>query len=229
MGIRWLKAANFWIRTLSALVLAPLSLWIIWLGHPFNLFLASVATIIILYEWIKLSRHHEVWLVGGLVYLILAMTGLSVHLLNAHPYFFLGLLLMTWSTDISAYFAGSLIGGPKLAPSISPNKTWSGALGGLIFGTLAGVFIFSFLYSQNEIHPVTVLTVAIFVILAQFGDLLESWAKRCLGVKDSSNLIPGHGGLLDRLDSLIAIGFFLFFLEICSEHSLIIQKLSSWF
>lgn len=204
-------------------------MWIVGSGYPFNLLLASVVTIGVFYEWIKLSRRHPVWLSGGLVYLTLGMTGLNVHLLNDHPSFFLGLLSITWITDISAYLLGSRIGGPKLAPAISPNKTWAGALGGFIFGTLGGVFVFSFLYSQSEIHPVTVFTIAIFVVLAQLGDLLESWVKRCLGVKDSGNLIPGHGGLLDRLDSLIAIGFFLFFLEVCSEHSLITQKLNSWF
>lgn len=189
----------------------------IWSGYPFDLFIATVVITGVFYEWIKLSRRYKGWFFCGLIYLSFAMIGLGAYLMS-HKRFFLGLLLTTWVTDSSAYLVGSTWGGLKLAPSISPNKTWSGSLGGLVIGTIAGSFIFSFILTADQtlsyrgahLFAAMIPLTAFFVVVAQAGDLLESWAKRSLGVKDSGNIIPGHGGFLDRLDSLIAIGFLLF-------------------
>jgi phosphatidate cytidylyltransferase len=112
------------------------------------------------------------------------------------------LFVVVWASDIGAYAFGRLIGGPKLAPALSPKKTWSGAIGGLACAMLAGGFGAAALASES---PVVLLAISAFVaIAAQFGDLAESFAKRRFNVKDSGGLIPGHGGLLDRLDSLLA-------------------------
>lgn len=111
------------------------------------------------------------------------------------------LMLVTWTTDICAYFAGRGIGGPKLAPSISPNKTWAGLGGGV-----AGALIVGGLVAWALDLPLPFLFAgAPMAVLAQLGDLYESWVKRRAGVKDSSNLIPGHGGVLDRLDGLLPV------------------------
>jgi phosphatidate cytidylyltransferase len=116
----------------------------------------------------------------------------------------LWLLVVIWSTDTAAFFVGRTLGGPKLAPSISPKKTWSGALGGTVAAVAAGV---AFAYAVGLPEPVAVGAVSVAAsILGQLGDLLESGVKRRFGVKDSSNIIPGHGGVLDRLDSLIVAG-----------------------
>ncbi len=113
------------------------------------------------------------------------------------------LFLVVWASDISAYLAGRAFGGPRLVPGISPNKTWSGAVGGLA-GAMAIGFMTAVSFS-SEMAPARVLMVAALLgIAAQAGDLLESWIKRRFGVKDSSGLIPGHGGLLDRLDGVLA-------------------------
>jgi phosphatidate cytidylyltransferase len=104
------------------------------------------------------------------------------------------LILVVWATDIGAYLAGRLIGGAKLAPRISPGKTWSGAAGGLLAAILVGL----------SIAPRAALVAAGLSLVAQAGDLLESGIKRHFGVKDSGWLIPGHGGLLDRLDGVLA-------------------------
>jgi len=104
-------------------------------------------------------------------------------------------LLVVWATDIAAYLAGRLIGGPRLAPAISPGKTWSGAAGGLIGALLVG---WSAAPGLAMLPLAAVLSVA-----AQAGDLMESGLKRRFGVKDSGKLIPGHGGLLDRLDGVL--------------------------
>lgn len=111
------------------------------------------------------------------------------------------LFAVVWSTDIAAYFCGRLIGGAKLWPRVSPNKTWSGALGGALFGTLAGMLV---LYLAGVSSFLLAAPVAFVVsVTSQGGDLFESAMKRRFGVKDSSGLIPGHGGLMDRLDGFI--------------------------
>ncbi len=112
------------------------------------------------------------------------------------------LLAVVWASDIGAYAAGRLLGGPKLAPSVSPSKTWSGAAGGLLAALSAGVAVASWLGPAAP--AASVLPAALLLGLAwQLGDLLESWIKRRSGAKDSSRLIPGHGGLLDRVDGLL--------------------------
>jgi phosphatidate cytidylyltransferase len=116
------------------------------------------------------------------------------------------LFLVVWSADTGAFFIGRLIGGPKLAPRISPNKTWSGFIGGALFASVAGM-LFAWWFGHTSIPTVAGLSIALAVI-SQGGDLGESFLKRFFGVKDSSGLIPGHGGVLDRLDGLVfaAIG-----------------------
>lgn len=112
------------------------------------------------------------------------------------------LLAVVWATDIGAYAAGRLIGGPKLAPPISPNKTWSGALGGLASATLAGAVVA--VAFGAEASFLNVMLAAILSCCSQVGDLAESWFKRRHDVKDSGTMIPGHGGVMDRVDGLWA-------------------------
>jgi len=117
------------------------------------------------------------------------------------------LFAVVWSSDIGAYAFGRLIGGPKLAPALSPNKTWAGAIGGLLCAMVVGGLGAAAVTSDSL---ALLLAISAFVaIAAQLGDLAESFAKRCFNVKDSGALIPGHGGLLDRLDSLLLASFAL--------------------
>ena len=109
--------------------------------------------------------------------------------------------LVTWATDIFAYFAGRAIGGPKLAPKISPNKTWAGLIGGMIGASFFGWATAWYF----ELGTPFLWIGASMGLLAQLGDLYESWEKRRAGVKDSGRLLPGHGGVLDRLDGLLAV------------------------
>jgi len=105
-------------------------------------------------------------------------------------------------TDIGAYAFGRMIGGPKLAPNISPNKTWSGAIGGLVMGTAAGL---GFLMAFDVAPSVTLFAVSLAIgVLTEIGDLFESGLKRKYQVKDSGGIIPGHGGVMDRFDGLWA-------------------------
>lgn len=116
---------------------------------------------------------------------------------------------VVWGTDVAAYFTGRKIGGPKLWPAVSPGKTWSGFAGGLIAGTLAGTLTGIFARMFGVILPFdmfSLLALSAFAsVVGQLGDLGESALKRQFHVKDSSNLIPGHGGVMDRLDAFAAV------------------------
>ncbi|MDB5371825.1 MAG: Phosphatidate cytidylyltransferase [Belnapia sp.] len=114
------------------------------------------------------------------------------------------LFLVVWSSDIGAYLAGRRFGGPKLAAAVSPNKTWSGAAGGLVAAMAAGVLAAAAMEPATLPLGRVLLVAAVLGVLAQAGDLFESWIKRRFHVKDSSSLIPGHGGLLDRLDGVLS-------------------------
>jgi phosphatidate cytidylyltransferase len=115
--------------------------------------------------------------------------------------YLVALLVVVWATDISAYFAGRGFGGPLLSPQDSPNKTWNGAIGAVICAGLAGAAVGRFTGASGYGWLVASLMLS---VIAQLGDLLESRFKRTYGVKDTSGIIPGHGGVLDRLDSLMA-------------------------
>jgi phosphatidate cytidylyltransferase len=112
------------------------------------------------------------------------------------------LFAVVWATDVFAYFVGRAVGGPKLAPAISPGKTWSGAVGGALFGVGAGIAV---AVAVGTVHWQMLAVASLFLSVAsQIGDLFESWIKRRFGAKDSSHLIPGHGGVMDRVDGLVA-------------------------
>ncbi|MFW2829951.1 phosphatidate cytidylyltransferase [Sphingomonas sp. ID0503] len=110
-----------------------------------------------------------------------------------------------WMTDIGAYFAGRAIGGPKLSPRISPNKTWAGLGGGMVASGLFGLFFGTLAGAPLAMAAWLLLIGAGLAVLAQMGDLFESWLKRQAGVKDSGRFLPGHGGALDRLDGLVPV------------------------
>ncbi len=132
------------------------------------------------------------------------------------------LVAVIWATDIGAYMAGRLLGGAKLAPRISPGKTWSGSLGGLISAMLAGALLAS---GEHGSAPPALAAALLLSLCAQAGDLLESAIKRKLGVKDSGRTIPGHGGLFDRLDGFLAAAPVAVILALLAHHggSLMLQ------
>ncbi|WP_235889164.1 phosphatidate cytidylyltransferase [Glacieibacterium frigidum] len=146
------------------------------------------------------------WVVGGVLYCGLPAIALIV--LRAQPS---GIMLtvwtlsIVWATDIFAYFAGRAIGGPKLAPAISPNKTWAGLGGGVVGAALTAYGVAAYFQMSGPVKDYALIAGGVLAVVAQGGDLFESWMKRNTGVKDSGRLLPGHGGVLDRLDGLVPV------------------------
>ena len=177
-------------------------------GWPFAILVAAVATIMYM-EWSRIVAGWGLgWKVFGFAYCLLPALSL-LWIRERAEYEGIGtsfdlliwVFLVVWATDIGAYFAGRTIGGPKLAPSISPNKTIAGLVGGVVSAVaLAGAWA-----SFAELPMALFWLAAPFAIAAQIGDLFESGLKRRAGVKDSGTWLPGHGGLLDRLDGLVPV------------------------
>jgi phosphatidate cytidylyltransferase len=192
------------LRVASAAILAPLCLAAIWFGFPWIDLMAATAAPILLGEWLRLTRGRPV--VRGLAILyglaaIVALLWLR-HQPDRGRETVLWVVACVWATDIGAYFVGSLAGGARLAPAISPGKTWSGLVGGICLSAIVSATC-GLVFARGDTIALALVGAGI-AIVAQAGDLLESAAKRRAGLKDSGHVIPGHGGLLDRVDGLIA-------------------------
>lgn len=185
----------------------PTVLACLWLGGIWWSLTVCLLTAGCLFEWLGLRRRSTglplTTLLIGVALILLAGASLAwlrrVPATGAADTLFL--LVTVWASDIGAFAAGRSIGGPRLAPAVSPSKTWSGAIGGLVTASLVGAAV---AWGSDGAILAGGSAAAVLAIAAQAGDLVESAAKRRLGVKDSGRLIPGHGGLLDRLDGLIA-------------------------
>lgn len=166
-------------------------------------FLFLVAGTLASFEWARRRSDNPLWHAGGVLYLglpALALVGLRVLPVQGSN-IVLGLFLIVWATDTGALVFGKLIGGAKLAPKLSPGKTWAGTIG----GSITAAMVFGFYIALFGFNAVIAMLYALaFSFIAHGGDLFESLVKRRFGYKDSGGLIPGHGGVLDRVDSLFA-------------------------
>jgi len=253
------------LRAASALVLAPLAIFMAYVGGwPFVLFW-GIAALGVLWEWTSLvsgedrravlmtggaavvlalalagsvadadqpvratrllaavivmamgilgaaalaSRGQRAWVAAGIPYA--GAIGVAPIVLRSESgYGFIAVIIVfaiVWTTDILAYFIGRAVGGPKLMPKVSPKKTWSGAVGGTAAAVIAALTVAE-LSSLGGLFAIAVIA-AMLSVASQAGDLLESFLKRRFGAKDSSQLIPGHGGLMDRLDGFVVAALF---------------------
>jgi phosphatidate cytidylyltransferase len=204
--------SNLALRIASSAVMAPATIFVAWLGGwPFVLFW-TLAACVVLWEWTMLARgaappptqtRFAGWMLAGLIYAGILLLG-PVALRRDPEFGFTAILFLfavVWITDIAAYFTGRALGGPKLWPAVSPKKTWSGAIGGVLGAVVAGLAVVKLM--GLGIAPMLVIVAAGLSIVSQGGDLLESSIKRHFGAKDASQLIPGHGGLMDRLDGFL--------------------------
>jgi phosphatidate cytidylyltransferase len=172
-------------------------------GMLLAVFVAAIATAMF-YEWTRIVRGWgPLWYSSGFVYALLpALALLWIRERDAHGlYLLIWVFIVTWSTDIGAYFTGRAIGKRKLAPSISPGKTVEGLYGGIAAATLLG----GAWALAMGLGTALLALAPLCAIAAQGGDLFESWMKRRAGVKDSGAWLPGHGGVLDRLDGLVPV------------------------
>lgn len=242
------KMNSFVKRLAAAVVMAPLTLVLLYLGAPFvNLFCMLCGTllawewatfvpnkknalyaaayassvvmvsflpgfyfilaflvmlIITAIVWFKAKAEEHRWLlVLGVPYITLGIGSINWFYELTNNVLLIWFVLVVWGVDVGGYLVGSTVKGPKLAPSISPNKTWSGLLGGMLLAALVSYLYFRFW--DINMSGWFALAAAVLAVVAQCGDLIESKIKRHLGLKDSSNLIPGHGGIFDRIDGLI--------------------------
>ena len=192
------------VRTLTGVVLIAIALVAAVVGgNLFAYFAAAVATAMF-FEWTRITKGWGAgWYILGIIYAILpAISLLWIRERDAHGLELLvWTFLVTWSTDIGAYFAGRRFGKRKLAPSISPGKTVEGLYGGIAAATLIGG---AWVLATGLGFPLLALA-PVMALAAQAGDLFESSMKRRAGVKDSGTWLPGHGGVLDRLDGLVPV------------------------
>ena len=199
-------------RVGSAIVLFAIAGIALWFGGIAFGLLLLVGGALVVVEWLALVRAMTlgggakgVLMALGPVLILGAMAGLwfvREHLGMTAALWVFG---MVWATDIGAYFAGRAFGGSRLAPKISPSKTWSGLIGGMIAALIASATI----GDRAGITGVPLTIGLAMGLLSQMGDLGESWMKRRAGVKDSGKLIPGHGGLFDRVDGLLPVALVL--------------------
>ena len=255
------------LRLLSAVVLAPVFIGVVYLGGASYAGLVALMVSVAALEWMKLvdadtpiedrcgliaaivlavflaaadmvnmglitiamatvalyahrSNHVDsnraLWFAAGLPYM--GLSGIALVYLRNLPMGFaatLYLLAIVWGMDIGAYVVGRLVGGAKLAPVISPNKTWSGFFGGMVLGGLCAMVVL-LLNHQNVIAGL--LFAFLLGAVAQGGDLFKSFFKRRAGVKDCGNIIPGHGGVLDRIDGLVFAAIALALFEAVFHH-----------
>jgi phosphatidate cytidylyltransferase len=211
------KRSDLGARAASAVVMLAVAGTALWLGDGFWLAFVALVAVGVFWEWrslvvrfVRSPVARGLWNAAGLIYFGVAAWTL---VFLRHNEWSTDILLVSVAaviaTDVGAYFAGRAIGGPKIAPKISPSKTWAG-LGGGILGAALSLFVFALAMGSRadaSLVPECLLGGALYAVVAQAGDFFESWMKRRAGVKDSGRLLPGHGGLFDRVDGLLAVMF----------------------
>ncbi len=199
------KAAELLLIVAFALLMA---------GLPPQMIFAAICIAAIVGFVAKLAGQANVWLGWGILYSAIPAASLVFLRGDQNDGLFAVLFLfaLVWATDIFAYFVGRSLGGPKLAPAISPGKTWSGAIGGAVAAMFAGLGVA--VLAGLPIGPMLPIIILLVSVWSQIGDLFESWVKRRFGVKDSGTIIPGHGGIMDRVDALVAAAAALYLVHV---------------
>lgn len=205
------KKSDLPVRFASAVVMLAVAGTALWMGGVwFDLF-ALIVAVLCVSEFGRLVMLAFEGKGARLIALLLggAYVGLATYSLVTLPIaVVVGIIGVVVATDVGAYFSGRTIGGPKIAPKISPSKTWAGLGGGMLAAGLVSAGFFAWNSGDASLRTMMFIAFAIgalLAVVAQSGDFFESWLKRRAGVKDSSNLIPGHGGVFDRVDGLLPV------------------------
>ncbi|CAO5677828.1 MAG: hypothetical protein HEEMFOPI_01182 [Holosporales bacterium] len=205
-----------WIRSLSACVLFLILALVYTLGDFAISVLCMFVTLACLYEILRIKRNNKkdvMIQIFFVLYVLLSMACFFKLYLAKGNFILLFAISIVTFNDTAAFFVGRFIRGKKLAPKISPNKTWSGFLGGLTIGSILSFCLLN-TFKKNGYLNISFETCLMASFASHFGDLLESLFKRYFDIKDTSSFIPGHGGIFDRLDSLLMVNIILYFLLI---------------
>ena len=202
-------------RFISSIVILPVVFFLIIKGSTLFVFFLSILFLISSYEWVKISKKNFINSIIGILFLILSFYSAFKLRENYGSNFFLFVLLVCISTDLGGYFFGKFFKGPKLT-KISPKKTYSGVFGSFVLPILLCLTYNYFInLNYSEILNLNfILLILLISLISQLGDLIISYFKRLANVKDTGNILPGHGGILDRIDGLIFVIPFLFIFTI---------------
>ena len=193
-------------RILSSIILIPTAIFLIIKGSFFFLFFLGILFITATYEWIKMSKKKIILRFFGIFFLVFSFYSAFYIRENEGLYFFIFIILICIFTDIGGYVFGKIFKGPKLT-KISPNKTYSGSLGGFLFSLVSGLFFLRYTKSDflGDESLVSLLSILLISLVSQIGDLVISYFKRQANLKNTGKILPGHGGLLDRIDGMIFV------------------------
>jgi phosphatidate cytidylyltransferase len=192
-------------RVAAAIVLMPIAILAILFSTDLFDFLALLIAILMTAEWLEMTKNQpnkKRWQLFGLLYILIPLF-CAMKIRHYDGQILLWMFAIIWTTDIFAFFVGRKLGGPKLIPKVSPNKTWSGLIGGVFASALIGLISKLMFANGSVLFFMTAST--LLSILEQISDLCESKIKRICRVKDSGSIIPGHGGIIDRLDGMILL------------------------
>ena len=209
---------NFIKRTLSSIILIPLVLFLIFYESILFNFFIIIFLVIANYEWLKMTRNYFLKFVGSIFLIFSFYTAFSLKNYLDYEYFYLLFVIsLCIATDLGGYFFGKILKGPKLT-SISPNKTYSGFIGAIILSIIVSLIFYKYDYKFGisiQLNYHFIILIVLISILSQIGDLTISFFKRLAKISDTGNIIPGHGGLLDRIDGMIfAIPFLYLLLKV---------------
>ena len=200
-------------RLLSSIILIPISIFFVVKGSFFFIFFLSVLFLAASYEWFKMNKKNDLLKIFGIIFLFLSFYTTFEVRENYKVNDFLLIITICIFTDIGGYVFGNIFKGPRLT-TISPKKTYSGVFGGFLLSLIAGLIFTNYFFVDQKIfnEDLVLLIVILFIsTISQIGDLIISYFKRKAKLKDTGKIIPGHGGLLDRIDGMIFV-FPIFFL-----------------
>jgi phosphatidate cytidylyltransferase len=203
---------NLLLRSFSSLILGPLVIFAVYLDNYFFYLLLLVVIVPVIYETLKL----KVKKIKIFIFFLLTMftlSALQIYIMNNGKYLIIFILLLSWLSDIGGYIFGKFIGGKKIK-IISPNKTYTGFIGSIVFVQFFGFYVKSLNISFINETVLSFYFLLICTLVVILGDLLFSYFKRRCEIKDFSNFLPGHGGLLDRIDGLMLLTIFVYIVKL---------------
>tara|TARA_Y100000591_G_scaffold60517_1_gene48954 strand:+ start:49 stop:681 length:633 start_codon:yes stop_codon:yes gene_type:complete len=201
-------------RLLSSFILIPISIFFIIQGSVFFTFFLSILFLVTSFEWLKMNKKNDLMKIFGIIFLLFSFYA-AFNIRESGSNLFIFIIIVCIFTDIGGYVFGKTFKGPKLT-KISPNKTYSGVIGSFLFSIIAGLVFIKYiddLNLKNNDQLVILLVILLISFISQIGDLIISYFKRKAKLKDTGKILPGHGGLLDRIDGLVFVMPIIYLLD----------------